>query len=440
MEKPKNVLDDLWIEWDYENLEQHYFQIKRAEVRASEKELTEEDRKNFHEKILDTLTGYNMKIYHPENVKENLDLLNKTFRGHHNFFEIGRKEGEFEECPDGSCSPQEYRWKKHLLKSLGFIDDYGRPVERIDLSQSKPDFSILTEDERNSQIEKNRENNLDDLWDDWENENVEQRYYELKRAETRLPYCVCIHDSDEFLLEKAREVARELGLFYQEDYSFKHILKQLDQYFYAAKPSLSNLNFHLPFSYTRSDWPAAVYREYIWRKLLLSSKDIFEDPDSRWGIPTCPPDFIWITFHGFNRQKKSLLRPFWKNWHEKTLEEQAEIIKIIYVLIEGLLLSEQDIHLLFEREFEVNRKLHPEKHRPLRIATREEIRERVRRVGEIENRIKEHMAPNDKLMMTPDLSPFCEADKEEEEFDLDKAVEYFEDVMGMDPWAPKPKN
>ena len=50
------------------------------------------------------------------------------------------------------------------------------------------------------------------------------------------------------------------------------------------------------------------------------------------------------------------------------------------------------------------------------------------------------MAPNDKLMMTPDLSPFCEADKEEKEFDLDKAVEYFEDVMGMDPWAPKPKN
>lgn len=428
-----NTLDDLWQEWDYETLEQHYFEIKRAEVRASEKKLSKEDRKNLHEKILDTLIGYNMKVYHPENFEEILDLLNKTFHGHHDWFEIWRKDGEFEECPDRSCSPQEYRWKKHLLKSLGLIDDYGKPIERVDLSGTKPDFSILTEEERNSQIEKNRKNNLDDLWVDWRNESIEQRYYELKRAETRLPFCVYMRDDDEFLLMKAREVANALAIPCENSFSFKRTIKKLDEYFYATNPSLINLDFNLPFSYERSKWPAATYREYIWRKLLLNSKDIIEEPDSRWRVPTCPPDFIWINFHGYDLQKKDLLRPFWKNWHDKTLEEKAKIIQVIYVLVDGLLLSKQDWNLLFEREFEVNRKLHPELYRPLRIVSKEEIQARLHRVFQVEQKIRGHMGPNDFISLTPDMSPFCEVDSDENEFDIDEAVEYFEDMIGATP-------
>ena len=32
----KNVLDDLWQDWDYETLEQRYYEIKRAESSFSE--------------------------------------------------------------------------------------------------------------------------------------------------------------------------------------------------------------------------------------------------------------------------------------------------------------------------------------------------------------------------------------------------------------------
>lgn len=432
----KNALADLWQDWDYETLEQRYYEIKRAEVRAAKQSLSEEDRKNWHLKIVETLIGYNMKVNHPENFDEVLDLLNQTFDGHnhgHYWFEM--RDEEHEECPDGSCSPQEYHWKKRLLKSKGLIDENGKLRDKINFSNIRPDFSVLEASDRKSQIQKNKENNLDDLWKDWHQETVEQRYYELKRAETRLPYCYLIQDDDEFLLTKTREVMRELSIPCENIFSFSLLIKSLDEHFSATNLHLCNVNFNLPFTYTRSDWPAAVYREYIWRKLLLNSKEIHEEPDSRWKMPTNPPDLVLINLDQFDfgKTREDVLRPFWKNWSLKSLEEQAEIIKLIYALVDGLMLSGQDWDLLFERESEVNRKLHPEKYPLLRIASKKEIDDRISRVCQVEQRIMEDLGPNDFISMTPSMSPFCEADQDENEYDINEAVRYFEDLMGITP-------
>ena len=137
----KNVLDDLWQDWDYETLEQRYYEIKRAEVRAAEQSLSEEDRKNWHLKIVETLIGSNMKVNHPENFDEVLDLLNQTFDGHnHGHYWFETRDVEHEECPGGSSSPQEYHWKKRLLKSKGHIDENGQLREKINFSNIRPDF------------------------------------------------------------------------------------------------------------------------------------------------------------------------------------------------------------------------------------------------------------------------------------------------------------
>ena len=109
---------------------------------------------------------------------------------------------------------------------------------------------------------------------------------------------------------------------------------------------------------------------------LLNSKEIHEEPDSRWKMPTNPPDLVLINLDQFDfgKTREDVLRPFWKNWSLKSLEEQAEIIKLIYALVDGLMLSGQDWDLLFERESEVNRKLHPEKYPLLRIASKKRDR------------------------------------------------------------------
>ena len=434
MTEQKNLLNDLWQEWDYETLEQHYYEIKRAEVRASEKQISEKDRKNWHLKILDTLIGYNMKINHPENFDEVQELLDQTFRGHDHFHNWwGGKEEVFEECSDCSCSPQEYYWKKRLIKSKGYIDDDGKPVKKINLSNIKPDFSVLSDSDWKSQIEKNRENNLDDLWKDWSKETVEQRYFELKRAETRLPYCFTIQDDDKFLLGKIREVMKELSVPYDNIFSFKQLIKKLDEYFSVIKPQIFNVNFELPFSYERSNWPASVYREYIWRKILLNSKEIREELDSRWQRPTNPPDIVLINLDQFDfgKRRVAILKPFWKNWSHKSLEEQAEIIKVIYALCDGLVLSHQDWDLLFQRELEVNRKLHPEKYPLLRLASKKEIDERVSRVVEIQKRMIEDSGSF--VSLTPNMSPFCVADSDDSDYDIEKKVKFFEDLVGIKP-------
>lgn len=432
----KNILDDLWEEWDYETLEQHYYEIKRAEVRASEKLISEEDRKNWHFKILETLVSYQMKINNPGNFSEIQDLLDQTFRGHH---DLGNwwflNEEKFDTCPDDSCSPQEYQWKKRLLKSKGYIDEDGKPVNKINLSNIKPDFSVLSKNDYKLQIEKNRQNNLDDLWQDWRNETAEQRYYELKRAETRLSYCFAIQDDDEFLLAKTREVAKELSIPCDNIFSFKQLIKKLDGYFFIAKPQIFSINFELPITFKRSDWPSAVYREYIWRKLLLNSKEIREALDSRWRLPTNPPDMALIGLDEFDLKKRraDILRPFWRSWSHKSLEEQAEIIKVIYALVDGLVLSYQDWDVLFERESEVNRKLHPEKYPLQRIASKKEIDDRVRRIIQVESRIRENLGPNDFISITPNMSPFCPADSDDKDYDIEEELHFFEDLIGIKP-------
>ena len=433
MMEQKNLLDDLWQEWDYETLEQHYYEIKRAEVRASEKSISEEDRKNWHLKILETLIGYNMKINHPENFDEVRDLLDQTFSGHDHPYAWWLGEEVLEECPNSSCSPQEYYWKKRLLKSKGYIDDDGNPIDKIDLSNIKPDFSVLSDNDWKSQILQNRENNLDDLWKDWRNETAEQRYYELKRAETRLPYCFSIQDDDKFLLRKIHEVMKELSLPCENTFSFKQLIKKLDEYFSVIKPQIFNVNFELPFSYERSDWPASVYREYIWRKILLNSKEIREELGSRWKRPTNPPDIVLINLDQFDfgKRRVAILKPFWKNWSHKSLEEQAEIIKVIYALCDGLVLSHQDWDLLFQRELEVNRKLHPEKYPLLRLASKKEIDERVSRVVEIQKRMIEDSGSF--VSLTPNMSPFCVADSDDSDYDIEKKVKFFEDLVGIKP-------
>lgn len=152
-------------------------------------------------------------------------------------------------------------------------------------------------------------------------------------------------------------------------------------------------------------------------------------------MPTNPPDLVLINLDQFDfgKTREDVLRPFWKNWSLKSLEEQAEIIKLIYALVDGLMLSGQDWDLLFERESEVNRKLHPEKYPLLRIASKKEIDDRISRVCQVEQRIMEDLGPNDFISMTPSMSPFCEADQDENEYDINEAVRYFEDLMGITP-------
>lgn len=436
MTNTKNVLDDLWEEWDYETPEQHYFEIKRAQVRDSERELSDEDRKNWHARILATLIDYNMKINHPDRFYEIMELLDRTFREHHRSFESPWSKRNSEGSTDGSCSPQEYRWKKHLMVSKEIWDESGFLLDRKDYSNCKADFSKLTEEEKNLQIQKNKENNLDDLWLDWDNESSEQRYYELKRAQTRLPYCPGIQDDDICLIHKANEVLHALSIPTCKGHSFKQIIKELDDFFYNNNPSLKNIDFNLPFSYARSNWPAAAYKEYIWRKLLLKSKHIIEELDFQWRNTTCPPDFIWNVHYGFRKQKKSLLRPFWKNWDRKTVEDKAEAIKIITLLEPGLLLSKQDYDVLFQKENEVNRLVHPEQHRPLRFMTEEEKNKRMRRFIELEKHVNEGLEGSDQILMTPNRSNLC-VDQEEDDFSIEKAVQYFRQLLGIKPFPNK---
>ena len=64
---------------------------------------------------------------------------------------------------------------------------------------------------------------------------------------------------------------------------------------------------------------------------------------------------------------------------------------------------------------------------------KKEIDDRISRVCQVEQRIMEDLGPNDFISMTPSMSRFCEADQDENEYDINEAVRYFEDLMGITP-------